>query len=393
MSPARVLVVHNRYLSPGGEDAAVEAEVALLRRRGHAVAIYVRYNEELDHMLPPVALANMMWSSRTAREIATIIEGFHPDVVHAHNTFAVVSPSVYWAADRAGVPVVQTLHNYRLLCVQAMLLRADQVCEACVGRSPWSGVRHRCYRGSRLQSAALAGMLALHRALGTYRHKVARYIALSEFGRAKFVAGGLPADRVVVKPNFVDLARPEDGPRNGGLFVGRLSPEKGIATLAAALKQLPGVRIDVIGTGPEAARLEGLPGVRLLGWREPREVYTRMAHAAYLVMPSIWYEGFPRTLVEAYACGLPVIASRIGALAELVEPGATGLTAEPGSARELAAQIAWAEANPARMRVLGERARARYEKELTPEANYRQLTAIYASASELVAPPFRAAVS
>jgi glycosyltransferase involved in cell wall biosynthesis len=220
-------------------------------------------------------------------------------------------------------------------------------------------------------------MLATHRALGPYRDKVTRYIALNEFCRTKFIAGGLPAERIAVKPNFVDVPRPADELRAGGLYVGRLAAEKGIATLAAALEGLPGVVIDVIGAGPERARLERCAQVRLLGWREQEEVLARMRRAAYLVMPSLWYENHPRTLVEAFASGLPVIASRIGALAELVRPGVTGLTTEPGSPHDLGRQIAWAEAHPARMRSMGERARATYEKELTPQLNYRRLIEIY----------------
>ncbi|HSD43652.1 MAG TPA: glycosyltransferase family 4 protein [Burkholderiales bacterium] len=380
MTAIRVLVVHNRYRTPGGEDAVVEAEIGLLRKHGHDLRTYVRDNADLDRMPVAGALAQLVWSQRTSREIDRLVTVFRPDVIHAHNTFALVSGSLYWAARRAGVPIVQTLHNFRLLCMQAMLLREGRVCEDCLGRGPWRGVQHRCYHESAVQSAALAVMLATHRALGTYRDKVTRYIALNEFCRAKFIAGGLPAERIAVKPNFVDLPPPADEPRAGGLYVGRLAPEKGIATLAAALDDLPGVTIDVLGTGPERARISGHRQMRLLGWREPEDVYARMRRAAYLVMPSLWYENHPRTLVEAFASALPVIASRIGALAELVQPGVTGLTTEPGSPRDLRQSIAWAEANPARMRAMGERARARYERELTPHENYRRLIAIYKEA-------------
>jgi glycosyltransferase involved in cell wall biosynthesis len=375
-----VLVVHNRDRVPGGEDAMVEAEVALLRDRGHEVRTYVRDNAELDRMPAASVFGQLVWSRRTSREIAGLIAAFRPDVIHAHNTFALVSGSLYWAARKAGVPIVQTLHDFRLVCVQAMLLRDGRVCEDCLGRGPWRGVRHRCYRGSTTESAALAGMVAAHRTLGTYRDKITRYIALNEFSREKFIAGGLPPDRIVVKPDFVDLPRPADELRAGGLFVGRLAAEKGIATLAAALDGLPGVVVDVIGAGPERSRLERCSQVRLLGWRPSHEVHARMRRAAYLVMPSIWYENHSRTLVEAFASGLPLIASRIGALAELVRPGVTGLTTEPGSPHDLRRQIAWAEANPVRMRSMGERARAAYEEALTPHENYRRLIAIYGEA-------------
>ncbi|MDA8110376.1 MAG: glycosyltransferase family 4 protein [Betaproteobacteria bacterium] len=380
MKLPRVLVVHNRYQSEGGEDAVVADEAALLRDRGHAVHLYVRDNRELRNMSALDAFTQAVWARRTAADLKRIVGAFRPDVVHLHNTFALVSSSAQWTAAAAGIPVVQTLHNFRLLCVQAMFLHAGRLCEDCLGRVPWRGVLRRCYHDSARQSAALAAMLGVHRALGTYRNKVTRYIALTEFCRRKFIAGGLPAAKIVVKPNFVDADPPPDEPRSGALFVGRLAPEKGLGTLLAALDELPGFTLEVIGDGPERARVAAHPRVRLLGWRSPQEVRERMARAAYLVMPSVWYENFPRTLVEAFACGLPVIASRLGALLELVDHGFTGLLAEPGSARELARQIRWAETFPEKMRRMGEHARAIYEVEFTPRVNYERLVAIYADA-------------
>jgi glycosyltransferase involved in cell wall biosynthesis len=386
MTKPRVLVVHNRYRRAGGEDAVAEAEVDLLRRRGHDVTVYLRDNSELDHMSTVAAFAQTVWSSRTLDEISALLRSFRPDVVHAHNTFPLVSSSLYWAAARAGVPMVQTLHNFRLLCVQAMLLKDGQVCEDCVGRLPWRGVTRRCYRGSAAQSAAVTAMLGVHRALGTYRDKVTRYIALTEFCRRKFVDGGLPAPRIAVKPNFVDIPPPPPGPRQGGLFVGRLAAEKGIGTLVEALRELPGVTLDVIGTGPEEHALRDHPQLRLHGWRSPAEVYERMRRASYLVMPSRWYENFPRTLVEAFANGLPVVASRLGALEELVQHGSTGLLVDAGSAADLARHLAWAESFPDKMRAIGARAREKYEAEYTADRNYARLQAIYADAIAAVRP-------
>lgn len=380
MSRFKVLVVHNRYQQPGGEDAVVAAEIDLLRRHGHEVEVYLRDNHELGGMNALSAFGQALWSRQTWNEVTDSIRFFHPDVIHVHNTFAVVSASVYWAAWHAGIPVVQTLHNFRLLCVQAMFLRAGHICEDCLGRMPWRAVTRKCYRESAAQSAALASVLGVHRLLGTFRDKVTRYIALTGFCRDKFIAGGLPASQIVVKPNFVDVPAPSDGPRRGGLFVGRLSPEKGLGTLIEAMQELPNVRIDVIGSGPMENRIKAHPGFNFLGWLAPEEIYERMRHASYLVMPSIWYENFPRTLVEAFANGLPVIASRIGALAELVDHGLTGLLFEPGSAHDLARHIAWAEAFPAKMRAMGANAREKYEAQFTPEKNYRQLMHIYEDA-------------
>ena len=376
----RVLIVHNRYRQRGGEDAVVEAETALLVRNGHAVEHYERDNRELDDIGALDASAQALWSRRTATEITGLCERFGADLVHAHNTFALVSPSLYWSAFRAGVPVVQTLHNYRLFCVQGMFRLRDRICEDCLGHVPWRGVVRRCYHASATQSAALAGVVTLHRALGTFRDRVTRYIALNEFCRRKFIEGGLPASRIAVKPNFVDVARAPEAPRRGALFVGRLSAEKGIDTLLGALDHAPGVEVDVVGDGPEQARVAAHPRLRAHGWLGQAEVLERMRGAACLVLPSVWFECFPRTVVEAYACGLPVIASRVGALEELVEHGRTGLLFEAGSATELARAIAWARAHPAAMQEMGSNARALYEERYSPARNYAELMVIYADA-------------
>jgi glycosyltransferase involved in cell wall biosynthesis len=276
--------------------------------------------------------------------------------------------------------VVQTLHNFRLLCPQAMLLRDGKVCESCVGRVPWAGVVHACYRGSHAQSGVLAGMLVLHRALGTWATKVQRYIALNTFCRDKFIEGGLPASRIVIKPNFVDLPAPRPQPRHGLLYVGRLAPEKGIATLAQAARSLPPGSLRVAGTGPEAERLAGLPAVVMLGALNAEQVTQEMARAIALVVPSLWYENFPRTLVEAFACGLPVLASRLGALESLVQDGATGLHVEPGEAAAWATAMLAALDDAPRMATMGAAARVLYEREYTAAANHRLLLAIYEEA-------------
>lgn len=377
MSRPRILVVHNRYQQRGGEDSVVDAETALLSDRGHAVKRYERHNDAVTGMNKLELLGETLWSRRASFDIKEIIASFRPDVIHFHNTFPLISPAAYWAAAGARVPIVQTLHNYRLMCVQAMLLREEKVCEDCVGKLPWRGVARKCYRGSLPQSGVVAAMLGLHRVLGTYRDKVTRYIALNEFCRNKFVEGGLPAEKIVIKPNFVDVERSRELQRSGGLFVGRLSAEKGVLTLAAALDQLPDVTIDVVGTGPEQARIAAHLRMRASGWLDADLVRQKMRQAAYLVMPSIWYEAFSVVLLEAFACGLPVIASRIGTLAELVEDGKTGLFFDAGSAESLANSIRWAEQHPAEMRRMGENARAEYEEKYTPEKNYRQLMAIY----------------
>jgi glycosyltransferase involved in cell wall biosynthesis len=381
MTAERVLVVHNAYRHAGGEDSVVADEAALLRRRGHEVFEMRRDNREVGDAGRLGLAVQTLWSSRTHRETLDLLRRCRPAVVHVHNTLPLVSPSLYWACAEAGVPVVQTLHNFRLACPQAMFLREGRVCESCLGRAPWPAVVHGCYRGSRAQTAVVAGMLALHRGLGTYRDKVSRYIALNEFCRAKFVQAGLPARRIVVKPNFADIERePAPGPRRGFLFVGRLSPEKGIAVLADAWAACPQLALRVAGTGEGGAPLAACAGVTLLGSLAPPQVQHEMRGALALVLPSIWYENFPRTLVEAFGAGLPVIASRLGAMAELIEPGVTGLLFEPGDAQELSRLLRWADEHPARMAEMGANARARFDALYTPDINYARLVEIYRAA-------------
>lgn len=379
-SNIRILVVHDSYQQRGGEDNVVDSEVTLLRTYGHQVEVYRRHNDEVGGMSKVALALQTVWSPRTVADVSGIISQFRPDVIHSHNTFPLVSPSLYWAASKAHVPVVQTLHNFRLVCLQAMLLRDGHICEDCLGRFPWRGVVRRCYRRSAPQSATVAVMVGVHRVLGTYRHKVARYIALTDFSRRKFVEGGLPADRIAVKPHFVDVPPRAELQRVGGLFVGRLSHEKGIDVLLGAITHSPGLTIRVVGSGPEARQLAFHPNIILLGWKAWRDMLEEMYHAAYLVLPSLCYENFPLAIVEAYACGLPVIASRSGAMAELIEDGRTGLLCEPGSAYDLAAKMKWADANPERMREMGRIARAVYESKYTPSRNYPQLRDIYSTA-------------
>ncbi|RZL03520.1 MAG: glycosyltransferase [Rubrivivax sp.] len=374
----RVLMVHNAYQQRGGEDSVVESEVALLREHGHEVHLYERHNDEITQAPKWRLAAETLWSSRTVRDVHALIAGFRPDVMHVHNTMPLVSPSVYWAARDKGVPVVQTIHNFRLLCPQAMFVREGKVCEDCLGKVPWRGVVHQCYRGSVVQSAVMAGMLTTHRMLGTYDAKVNVFIALNEFCRSKLIEGGLAAARIRVKPNFVDSQpAPHWDQRSGGLYLGRLTPEKGVDVLLRALKGLPGHRLTAIGGGPLEAEVRAALGEGYLGFLPLSAIWGHLARASYMVVPSVWYEGFPRTIIEAFASGVPVIASRLGSLAEVVDEGRTGLLFNPGDAEDLAAKLAWAESNPQAMVRMGQAARQEYENRYTPAQNYAELIEIY----------------
>jgi glycosyltransferase involved in cell wall biosynthesis len=383
----RVLLVHNYYQQPGGEDQSFAAEGVLLEARGHEVIRHTVHNDRVGEYGRVRLAARTVWSAESYGEIRALIARERPDVIHCQNTFPLISPSAYYAAAAEGVPVVQTLHNYRLVCPAAVLFRRGKVCEACVGKAlPWPGVLHGCYRSNRLASAAVAAMLTAHRAAGTWRRTVTTYIALTEFARAKLAEGGLPADRIWVKPNFVD---PDPGPGPGGggyaLFVGRLSPEKGIDTLLEAWRGVGGVPpLRIVGDGPMAARVHEavrtIPGVEWLGRRTRPEILRLMGEAAFLVFPSTWYEGLPLTIVEAFSRGLPVIASALGSMAEIVEDGRTGLHARPGDAGDLRARVQWAADRLEVLARMRRAARAEYEAKYTAARNYDLLRAIYADA-------------
>ena len=386
MSNHRVMVVHNAYRLRGGEDAVVDAELALLRQRGHAVEAFTRHNDELDQLPAAQAALDTVWSRRTVADMSAEISRFKPDVVHFHNTFPLISPSAYWTVRRAGLPVIQTIHNFRLHCPQAMYLRDGKVCEDCNGRVPWRSVQHACYRESRVQSALLSTMLVTHRAIGTYRNQVTRYIALNDFCRNKLIEGGLPAERIVIKPNFVDLAAPTDTVRAGFLFVGRLSPEKGLGVLLSAWEQSDHCApLRIAGSGPQDQLVRDCAGVEQLGALPSTAIRTHMETAAALILPSICYESFPRTLVEAFAARLPVIAGRIGPLADLIDDGVTGLLYESADSHALAQCMRWAAQHPVELAAMGRNARLVYEQKFTAEINYRQLIAIYDEALAAVA--------
>ncbi len=390
-----ILLVHNTYQQPGGEDVVFAQEHRMLKNQGHRVHVYQRSNFEVNEFagLRKIKLAqNTVWSFETRREFLGLLHWQKPDVVHVHNTFPMISPSIYSACSEAKVPVVQTLHNYRLLCPAATLFRDGKVCEECITSSLLRSIEHRCYRKSQGATAATAFMLAFHRRRGTWTRDVSCYIALTNFSKDKFIEGGLPPERIFVKPNFVD---PDPGARTGdgdyALFVGRLSPEKRVSTVLKAWKYLRiPVPIRVIGGGPDQLDLErqaardNLPNVRFLGQVPRGETLAAINKARFLVFSSEWYENFPMTIAEAFACRTPVIASRLGAMAEIVGDGYSGLHFNPGDSEDLARKVEWAWTHPAEMRAMGENARKEYESKYTAANNYPRLMEIYERAKTFV---------
>lgn len=381
----RIMVVHNRYQQAGGEDAVYAAEVALLRDAGHEVVPLLFDNHEIGGALGTARAALLTpYNPLSRRWVGRAIDEHAPDLVHVHNWFPLASPSIFDACAARGVPVVWTLHNFRVTCVNGLLFRDGRVCEDCLGRAPLPGVRHRCYRGSLAGSAMVAATDMLHSALGTWGRKVDRLIALNDFARDKFIEAGLPPERLVVKPNFLPDPGPPSIPtaeRRGALFIGRLSPEKGVDVLLQAWRSLD-MPLTIVGAGPEEARLRAIasPGIAFAGHLAPAEVAERLRRAALLVVPSLWYENFPMVIVEAFAHGVPAIVSSGGALARIVTDGEDGWCFEMGNAGDLQRVAERVAAAPVLLAAASAAARRRYERTLSPEINLRRLEMIYETA-------------
>lgn len=381
----RILLLHNRYQIAGGEDVVVQTEKALLEANGHCVALVETNNDNIVSPLEKAkAAANVIYSHSSKQSVRAEVARFLPDLVHVHNFFPLLSPSLYYACREAGVPVVQTLHNYRLLCPDVYFFREGKVCEDCLGKFfPWPSVVHSCYRGSIAGTAVVAMMLSVHRALQTWTKMVDIYIALTDFARQKFIQGGLPAEKIVLKPNFV-YPEPSQGEGQGGyaLFVGRLSPEKGLETLLTAWEKIGGrMPLKIVGDGPLADRVasatQSLTGVEWLGRQPKDQVLALMKQAQVLVFPSVWYEGFPVVIVEAYAVGLPVIASDLGSTSSLIDHGRTGLHFRPGDREDLVSQLEWVLTHPAELAQMRRQARAEFESKYTAQRNHQMLMDIY----------------
>lgn len=386
----KILLLHDFYQQAGGEDTVVEQEKNLLESNNNQVRLLTRNNDSIVTSWNRAnAALTAIYSPHSKAIVAAEINSFRPDIVHVHNFFPLFSPSVYYACRQAGVPVVQTLHNFRLVCPSALLFRNGKPCELCLDKAvPWPGVLHACYRENRVASAVIASMIGVHHFCGTWHSAVNAYITMTQFSREKLIAGGLPPDRLFLKPNFVF---PDPGKRSAentgyALFVGRLSPEKGIRTLLSAWDGLAVRRnLKIIGTGP----LEGVvrpactssSGIEFLGPQPPASVINFMKAANFLVFPSECYEGFPRVIVEAFAKGLPVLASQLGSMAELLGDQHTGRLFRPGDAQDLAEKIEWMFTHPVQVEQMSEAARQEFEAKYTAERNYEMLMKIYQHAS------------
>ena len=385
----KILLVHNRYQIPGGEEVVFEQERQLLERAGHHVLTYCRTNFEADTYTGLRRLnlvKNIVWSADTRQELAGLLRDEKPQIVHVHNTFMMMSPSVFAACREAGVPVVQTLHNFRLFCPAANFVRDGKPCEECVEHTLLRGIQYGCYRQSRPATTTVALMLQIQRKRAMFADL---HVALTNFSRNKFIACGIPAQKVCVKPNFV-YPDPQERTAVGSdaVVVGRLSEENGLQTLLIAWKRLRGrIPLSIVGDGPLLQELQNkvselnLAGVTFHGRLSHEKTLEMTKAAKFLIVPSECYENFPMGIAEAFACGVPVLCSDLGGMREIVEDGGTGLRFAPGNSADLASKVEWAQSHPEQMRAMGRKARREYETKYTAEKNYPMLMEIYQRAT------------
>lgn len=386
----KVLVVHNRYQQSGGEKTAVSAQIELLRARGHCVVTYTRDNLEIrryNRMQKAAFLFSTMFSTRTYREVSALCAQEQPDVAHVHNVFPLISPAVYRALKNQGVPIIQTMHNFRFMCVNGLFYTQGHICERCKYGNMFHAIIRKCYRQSYVLSALYALTIAFHRWSGTFQ-LIDRFIALTEFTAQKLVESGLTdANKVVILGNFLSSPMPAPGRFDGRapyvIYLGRLSPEKGVDILLDAMANLPDLELKIAGDGPQRDTLQTikrerhLNQVEFLGLTVGEQKWRLVREARALVVPSVWYETFGLSALESLAVGTPVVASNIGGLADIVRDGKSGLLFHPGDSQDLRRKLLWLEAHPEQAMAMGRYGRRVVEEQYSAEAHYGRLLAIY----------------
>ncbi|MBS2210214.1 glycosyltransferase family 4 protein [Carboxylicivirga mesophila] len=376
----RVLFIHNRYQQAGGEDTVVKMEMDMLRENGNEVDLLEFNNDNITTLTDKLrAFVSSIYSFSTKRIVETKISETSYDVIHVHNFFPLVSPSVYDAAYKYKIPIVQTLHNYRIICPGALLMQDGKICEKCLKGNYFNAMIYKCYRNSILGSLSIALMDGVHRAINTWNNKINKVICLTEFAKNKFIEGGIDKNKLVVKPNFLLIKEdlPEEINReNVGLFVGRISEEKGINSLIEIHDKLKGL-ILIVGDGPAIDKLKGLSKFKILGRKSNKEVVELMRKSSFLLFPSIWYEGLPMTILEAFSNKLPVIATNIGAMKELIKDDSNGLHYNIGRSEEMAEKINWAFDNYEQFRKYGLNAYITFKESYSSEVNYSKQIEIY----------------
>lgn len=324
----KILQVHNKYKKRGGEETVVEQERNILIEHGHEVIQYIRDSSSSDQM-PKSELIKTMFSQRGSRKVAEelkrLIETERPDICHVHNVFPLITPSVYYACKELRVPVVQTVHNYKLLCTNSLLFRDGEVCEQCVGHSLYRSIKYKCYRDSYLATALTADALEYNRKKGTWKKLIDKYVCLTEFQREKLVDGGLPADKITIKPNFTEVSEHVSVYGEDILFIGRLDDSKGLQDLLFIVEEMPDVKFTIIGASDDPEIFNPFENVNYLGQVSREKVLSAIANCKAVIFPSKYYEGMPMVIIEAFSLHKSVIARDTGAMSSMIDHEVNGL--------------------------------------------------------------------
>ena len=378
----KILLVHNTYQQPGGEDAVFKNEGELLSDNGNTVVREMQTNDRIKGLRQKIKAAiNTIYSLPAKKAFTQLLKKQKPEVIHVHNFFPLFTPAIFYAAKALKIPTVLTLHNYRIVCPTSLLMHQGKINERSIKSGPFWTVRHKVYKDSTFGTFILASMILFHKLIGTWRHKVDRFVVLTEFAKNKFIEAGLPAEKIIVKPNFIPDPQKEKCviKKHGGyaIYVGRLSAEKGISTLLAAWKNIDHP-IKIVGNGPMMDEVIAAknPNIEILGFQTNEEVQKLIQHADFLIMPSEWYEGFPMTLLESFANATPALVSDIGSLSEIVEHEKNGLKFEAGNVESLT-QAVQSFLNHSNKNEMALHARETYLTNYTPSKNYRLLMSIY----------------
>ncbi|MDY0121161.1 MAG: glycosyltransferase family 4 protein [Sulfurimonas sp.] len=380
----RILLVHNQYQHRGGEDTVLESELKLLQKYGETVDTLMFNNDQIKSPLDKIKYGfYSFYNPESSRLLESKINDFSPDVIHVHNFFPIVSPALFYTANKHGIPIVMTLHNYRLICPNAMFFRDDQVCEACISKSfALDGVLHGCYRNSRVQTLFLASMTWFHRTVGTWHDRVDKYILLTQFAKNKFLHSSLKLldTKMAIKSNFVEDRGFDLEKEDYSLFVGRLSKEKGIETLLEAFKNSTR-KLVIVGTGPLSRNVEEYtrkyPNIQYAGFQSIDFIIAKLKKAKALIFTSIWFEGMPMTILEAFSAATPVICGDFGGPAEIVQDKKTGLVYRVGDSADLFKKVEWLYDHHSEHSLMCTNARVEFEKKYSEQGNYHQLLSIY----------------
>jgi len=390
----KILHVHNYYQIPGGEKQTVNKQKELLEENGNRVILHCRNNKEILNYSLSQKISfpfHVIYNSKTVKEIREIVEREKPDIAHIHNVFPLISPSIYYVLKNMKIPVVQTVHSYRFLCSNGLFLNNDgKICERCKNGNFFNAMLRKCYRDSYLQTFGMAFTLCLHRKLRTFTNKIDFFIAPSNFLRKKLIEGGIPEKKIVVRPHFVKCGeiKPSYEFDNYVVYMGRLSREKGLFALLRAWKKIS-ITLKIIGEGPIRNELENfvsqaeISNVEFLGFIGGPKRFSILKKAMFMVFPSEWYESFGYTIIESFACGTPVIASRIGGPQELVENGVTGFLFQPGNTKDLLQKISDLMENKKLLLKMRHNARKLAEERYSENVGYKNLMDVYKDTLEI----------